>query len=154
MLLQHGLRHSDLHHNENYKSIMNLAHIGIAVKSLESSVPVFEKIFGIEAGGKEFVEEQKVNVRKFHLENCDIELLEGTDPESPISKFIDKKGEGIHHVSFGIDDITGALSKLKASGINLINETPRVGADNMLIAFLHPKSTNNVLMELTQEAGK
>ena len=129
---------------------MKLAHIGIAVKSLNDSVPVFEKIFGTTASEQEYVEEQKVNVRKFHLDNCDIELLEGTDPESPISKHIEKRGEGIHHVSFGIEDIAGALNKLKASGINLINETPRTGADDMLIAFLHPKSTNGVLMELTE----
>jgi methylmalonyl-CoA/ethylmalonyl-CoA epimerase len=129
---------------------MKLAHIGIAVKSLNDSVPVFEKIFGTNASEQEHVEEQKVNVRKFHLDNCDIELLEGTDPESPISKHIEKRGEGIHHVSFGIEDIAGTLNKLKASGINLINETPRTGADDMLIAFLHPKSTNGVLMELTE----
>jgi len=133
---------------------MKLAHIGIAVKSLSDSAPVFEKIFGIAAGELEYVEEQKVNVRKFHLDNCDIELLEGTDPESPISKYIEKRGEGIHHVSFGIEDIAGALNKLKASGINFINETPRTGADDMLIAFLHPKSTNGVLMELTEPKKK
>ncbi|HQY19857.1 MAG TPA: methylmalonyl-CoA epimerase [Ignavibacteria bacterium] len=130
---------------------MKLAHIGIAVKSLEESVKVFEKIFNSTASDTEFVEEQKVNVRKFHLENCEIELLEGTDPESPISKFIEKKGEGIHHVSFGVKDISGSLDKLKEEGIGLINETPRTGADDMLIAFLHPKSTNNILIELTQK---
>ncbi len=130
---------------------MKLAHIGIAVKSLEDSVKVFEKIFNSTASDTEFVEEQKVNVRKFHLENCEIELLEGTDPESPISKFIEKKGEGIHHVSFGVKDISGSLDKLKEEGIGLINETPRTGADDMLIAFLHPKSTNNILIELTQK---
>ncbi len=130
---------------------MKLAHIGIAVKSLEESVKVFEKIFNSTASDTEFVEEQKVNVRKFHLENCEIELLEGTDPESPISKFIEKKGEGIHHVSFGVKDISGSLDKLKEEGIGLINKTPRTGADDMLIAFLHPKSTNNILIELTQK---
>ncbi|MBX7043252.1 MAG: methylmalonyl-CoA epimerase [Ignavibacteria bacterium] len=129
---------------------MKLAHLGIAVRSLEQSVPVFEKIFGTEAGELEHVAEQKVNVRKFHLENCDIELLEGTDPESPISKHIEKRGEGIHHVSFGIHDIQGMLDYLKAEGVGLINETPRTGADDMWIAFLHPKSTNSVLMELTE----
>ena len=130
---------------------MKLAHLGIAVKSLEESVKVFEKIFGINASAAEFVEEQKVNVRKSHLENCDIELLEGTDPESPISKYIEKKGEGIHHVSFEVNDIAGSLLKLKEDGIRLINETPRTGADEMLIAFLHPKSANNILIEFTQK---
>lgn len=130
---------------------MKLAHIGIAVKSLDDSVPVFEKIFNVKATETEFVEEQKVNVRKFRLENCDIELLEGTDPESPVSKFIEKRGEGIHHLSFGTENIAEALKQIGGSGIKLIDETPKTGADDMLIAFLHPKSTNNVLMELTQE---
>lgn len=130
---------------------MKLAHIGIAVKSLEASVPVFEKIFSTEASGKEFVEQQKVNVRKIHLDNCDIELLEGTDADSPISKFIEKRGEGIHHVSFEVSGIQELLDKIKSDGIKLINETPVTGADDMLVAFLHPKSTNGVLMELTEK---
>ena len=130
---------------------MKLAHIGIAVKSLKESVPVFEKIFNVKASEIEFVEDQKVNVRKFHLENCDIELLEGTIPGSPVSKFIEKRGEGIHHVSFGVDDIESSLKRIKAGGIELIDEAPKTGADEMLIAFLHPKSTNNILMELTQD---
>ena len=129
---------------------MNLAHIGIAVKSLDVSAAVFEKIFNTKASEKEFVEEQKVNVRKISLDNCDIELLEGTDPESPISKFIEKKGEGIHHVSFGVKDIQGSLDRVRTGGIQLINETPRTGADDMLVAFLHPKSTGGVLMEFTE----
>ena len=129
---------------------MNLSHIGIAVKSLETSVPVFEKIFNVKASEAEFVEMQKVNVRKIHLENCDIELLEGTDQESPISKFIEKRGEGIHHVSFNTENIQGALDKIKSEGIKLINENPVTGADDMLVAFLHPKSTNGVLIELTE----
>ena len=130
---------------------MKLAHIGIAVKSLSDSAPVFEKIFSVKAGEKEYVEEQKVNVRKIHLENCDIELLEGTDPESPISKYIERKGEGIHHVSFEVEGIQNKLDEVSKNGIKLINETPRTGADNMLVAFLHPKSTNSVLIEFTEE---
>lgn len=130
---------------------MKLAHIGIAVRSLVEAVPVFEKIFDVKATDAEYVEDQKVNVRKIHLENCDIELLEGTDADSPVTKFIEKKGEGIHHISFGVDDIQNALNKIKNDGIKLINETPRIGADEMLVAFLHPKATNNVLIELTQE---
>lgn len=129
---------------------MNLAHIGIAVKSLEVSAPVFEKIFNVKASEIEFVKEQKVNVRKLHLDNCDIELLEGTADDSPISKFIEKRGEGIHHVSFGVRGIQESLDKLKSEGIQLINETPRTGADEMLVAFLHPKSTNGVLVEFTE----
>lgn len=129
---------------------MKIAHLGIAVKSLKESAPRFEKIFGVKPSGIEFVEEQKVNVQKFHLENIDIELLEGTSEDSPIYKFIEKKGEGIHHCSFEVDDINKALFEAKNSGIQLINETPTTGADDMLIAFFHPKSTNNVLIELTQ----
>lgn len=130
---------------------MKLAHIGIAVKSLKESVPVFEKIFNVNASETEFVEMQKVNVRKLHLENCDIELLEGTDADSPITKFIEKKGEGIHHVSFEVDEIQNKLDKIKEGGIKLINEKPVIGADEMLVAFLHPKSTNSVLMEFTEK---
>jgi len=133
---------------------LKLNHLGIAVKSLKDAVPVFEKIFGVKATELEYVEEQKVNVRKLHLENIDIELLEGTSPESPISKFIEKKGEGIHHCSFDVPDIFQSLSDLKNGGIELINETPRTGADDMLIAFLHPKSTNNILIELSQHKDK
>ena len=130
---------------------MKLAHIGIAVKSLKDSVPVFEKIFNTAASEMEFVEGQKVNVRKLHLENCDLELLEGTDPESPITKFIEKKGEGIHHVSFEVNDIQDKLDKAKENGIRLINENAVEGADEMLVAFLHPKSTNNILIEFTEK---
>ncbi len=130
---------------------MELAHIGIAVKSLKDSVPVFEKIFNVKATEAEFVEDQKVNVRKLHLANCDIELLEATAPDSPVAKFIEKKGEGIHHLSFGVDNIKSSLDKIRNEGIKLINESPVTGADEMLVAFLHPKSTNNVLIELTQD---
>ncbi len=133
---------------------MKINHLGIAVKSLEQSVPVFEKIFGVKAGELEYVSGQKVNVRKISLENCDVELLEGTDPDSPITKFIEKKGEGIHHCSFEVTDIMKALSKLKEEDIKLIDDIPRTGADDMLIAFLHPKSTAGVLMELAQIKGK
>jgi len=129
---------------------MRINHLGIAVRSLENSVPIFEKIFGVKAGKAEYVSEQKVNVRKISIENCDIELLEGTSPDSPITKFVEKKGEGIHHCSFEVSDIVESLNKLKKEGVKLIDETPRIGADEMLIAFLHPKATAGVLMELTQ----
>jgi methylmalonyl-CoA epimerase len=129
---------------------MKLEHLGIAVKSLAESVPVFEKIFGVKAGPVEYVAEQKVNVQKLKLENCDLEFLEGTDPESPISKHVEKRGEGIQHCSIEVPDISGSLKKLKEDGVRLINEEPRTGADNMLIAFLHPKSTAGILIELAQ----
>ncbi|MBI5402921.1 MAG: methylmalonyl-CoA epimerase [Ignavibacteriae bacterium] len=133
---------------------MKLEHLGIAVKSLEQSVPIFEKIFGVKASPVQIVEEQKVKVQKIKLENCDIEILEGTDPESPISKHIEKRGEGIQHCSFEVHDIVKSLSELKEGGVRLINEEPRVGADDMLIAFLHPKSTAGILMELAQPGKK
>ena len=129
---------------------MKLEHLGIAVKSLEASVPVFEKIFGVKASTVQTVEDQKVRVQKIKLENCDIEILEPTDSESPIAKHIEKRGEGIQHCSFEVDDINKSLGELKEGGVRLINETPRVGADNMLIAFLHPKSTAGILIELAQ----
>jgi methylmalonyl-CoA/ethylmalonyl-CoA epimerase len=131
---------------------MRLEHLGIAVKSLENSVPLFEKIFGVKAGELEFVEEQKVKVRKIKLENFDIELLEATSPDSPIGKFVEKKGEGIHHCSFEVNDVAGKLEELKSNGIQLIDQQPRIGAEGMLIAFLHPKSTNGILMELAQHS--
>jgi methylmalonyl-CoA/ethylmalonyl-CoA epimerase len=133
---------------------MKLEHLGIAVKSLEQSVPIFEKIFGVKASPVQEVVEQKVKVQKIKLENCDIEILEGTDPESPISKHIEKRGEGIQHCSFEVHDIEKSLAELKDGGVKLINETPRIGADNMLIAFLHPKSTAGILMELAQPGKK
>jgi len=133
---------------------MKLEHLGIAVKSLEQSVPIFEKIFGVKASPVQIVEEQKVKVQKIKLENCDIEILEGTDPESPISKHVEKRGEGIQHCSFEVHDIVKSLSELKEGGVRLINEEPRVGADDMLIAFLHPKSTAGILMELAQPGKK
>jgi methylmalonyl-CoA/ethylmalonyl-CoA epimerase len=129
---------------------MKLEHLGIAVKSLNESVPVFEKIFGVKASPVQVVEEQKVKVQKIKLDNCDIEILEPTDPESPIAKHIEKRGEGIQHCSFEVDDINKSLGELKEGGVKLINETPRIGADNMLIAFLHPKSTAGILIELAQ----
>ncbi len=129
---------------------MKLDHIGIAVKSLEETVPVLEKIFKAKASDVEFVEGQKVYVQKIKLENMDIEILQGSAPESPISKFIEKRGEGIQHCSFEVDDIVTSLKELKEKGVRLIDEEPRTGADDMLISFLHPKSTAGILMELAQ----
>lgn len=129
---------------------MKLDHIGIAVKSLEESVPIFEKIFGVKASAVEYVPEQQVKVQKLKIANCDIELLEGTNPDSPISKHIEKRGEGIQHCSFEVSDINETLSLCKKQGIKLINEEAKIGADNKLIAFLHPKSTAGVLIEISQ----
>jgi len=133
---------------------MKLDHIGIAVKSLEQTVSVFESIFGVKASVEEYVEKQKVKVRKIVIENCSLEFLEGTDSESPISKHIEKRGEGIQHCSFEVDNITEKLVELKEKGYKLINEEPQKGADNMLIAFIHPKSTAGILIELSQPDRK
>jgi methylmalonyl-CoA epimerase len=129
---------------------MKLEHIGIAVKSLEETIPVLEKIFKTKATKKEFVEDQKVYVQKIKLENIDIEVLQGSSPDSPISKFIEKRGEGIQHCSFEVENLVSSLNELKEQGVRLIDEVPRIGADNMLIAFLHPKSTAGILMEFAQ----
>ena len=129
---------------------MKLDHIGIAVKSLKDTVPVLENIFKIKATDVEFVEEQKVYVQKIKLENVDIEILEASTEDSPIAKFIEKRGEGIQHCSFEVNDIVSSLNELKEKGVRLIDEVPRVGAGGMLISFLHPKSTASILMELAQ----
>lgn len=129
----------------------NLSHIGIAVKNLIHSSETFQKILDVKDIHIESVPNQKVNIAMFEVGGTHIELLEGTTEESPISKFIEKKGEGIHHLSFEVEDIEKELSRLKAEGFQLIDEKPRVGAGGNLIAFVHPKSTNGVLIELIQK---
>ena len=128
-----------------------IEHIGIAVKSLEVSNVVFEKLFGAPAYKSEEVESEGVNTSFFMNGPNKIELLEATNPESPIAKFIEKKGEGIHHIAFDVEDIVLEIARLKAEGFIVLNEIPKKGADNKLVVFLHPKSTNGVLIELCQE---
>ena len=128
-----------------------IEHIGIAVKSLEVSNVVFEKLFGVPAYKSEEVASEGVNTSFFRNGPNKIELLEATNPESPITKFIEKKGEGIHHIAFDVEDIVSEIARLKAEGFIVLNEVPKKGADNKLVAFLHPKSTNGVLIELCQE---
>ena len=128
-----------------------IEHIGIAVKSLEVSNIVFEKLFGAPAYKFEEVESEGVNTSFFMNGPNKIELLEAANPESPIAKFIEKKGEGIHHIAFDVEDIVSEISRLKAEGFIVLNDIPKKGADNKLVAFLHPKSTNGVLIELCQE---
>ena len=128
-----------------------IEHIGIAVKSLEVSNLVFEKLFGAPAYKSEEVTSEGVNTSFFMNGPNKIELLEATNPESPIAKFIEKKGEGIHHIAFDVEDIVSEIARLKAEGFIVLNEVPKKGADNKLVAFLHPKSTNGVLIELCQE---
>ena len=128
-----------------------IEHIGIAVKSLEVSNLLFEKLFGAAPYKQEEVASEGVKTSFFMNGPNKIELLEATNPESPIAKFIEKKGEGIHHIAFDVEDIVSEIARLKAEGFILLNEIPKKGADNKLIAFLHPKGTNGVLIELCQE---
>ena len=128
-----------------------IEHIGIAVKDLETSNKVFESLFGKEPYKTEFVESEHVITSFFKSGPNKIELLQATEDNSPIAKFIEKRGEGIHHIAFAVDDIEKEIKRLKKSGFVLINETPKKGADNKLIVFLHPKSTNGVLIELCQD---
>lgn len=128
-----------------------IEHIGIAVTSLETSTIIYEKLFGSAAYKQEDVVSEGVKTAFFKNGPNKIELLEATNSESPIAKFIAKKGEGIHHIAFEVDDIVAEMARLEKEGFVLLNEIPKKGADNKLVAFLHPKSTNGVLIELCQE---
>lgn len=128
-----------------------IEHIGIAVKNLEVSNLIFEKLLGAPAYKFEDVESEGVSTSFFAAGPNKIELLAATNSDSPIAKFIEKKGEGIHHIAFDVEDIVSEIARLKKEGFMVLNETPKKGADNKLVAFLHPKSTNGVLIELCQE---
>ncbi|MCJ7934739.1 MAG: methylmalonyl-CoA epimerase [Chryseobacterium sp.] len=130
---------------------MKLEHIGIAVKSLGVSDELFAKLLGKESYKKETVEREGVVTSFYETGESKIELLEASNPESPISKFIEKKAEGIHHLAFGVENILEEVKRLKNEGFQFISEEPKEGADNKLVVFLHPKSTNGVLVELCQE---
>ncbi|WP_448529583.1 methylmalonyl-CoA epimerase [Raineya sp.] len=131
--------------------MLKVEHIGIAVKDLQSANNLFAKLFGKEHYKIESVESEGVSTSFFMMGETKIELLEATQPDSPIAKFIEKRGEGIHHIAFEVADIEAEMKRLQAEGFTLLNETPKKGADNKLICFLHPKSTNGVLVELCQE---
>jgi len=128
-----------------------IEHIGIAVKSLAASNALFEKLLGVPAYKEEEVASEGVKTSFFMNGPNKIELLEATNSDSPIAKFIDNKGEGIHHIAFDVTDIVAEIARLKAEGFVVLNETPKKGADNKWVAFLHPKGTNGVLIELCQE---
>lgn len=128
-----------------------IEHIGIAVKSLETSNALFTRLFGAVPYKVESVASEHVDTSFFKVGENKIELLEATDENSAIAKFIEKKGEGIHHIAFDVTDIEAEMKRLVAEGFTLINEKPKVGADNKLVCFLHPKTTNGVLIELCQE---
>ncbi len=130
--------------------MQHVEHIGIAVKSLAVSNLLFEKLLGVAPYKEEGVASEGVLTSFFQTGQTKIELLEASNPDSPIAKFIEKKGEGIHHIAFEVQDITAEMQRLKAEGFILLNETPKRGADNKWVCFLHPKSTNSVLVELCQ----
>jgi methylmalonyl-CoA/ethylmalonyl-CoA epimerase len=131
--------------------MQKIEHIGIAVKDLQVSNIIFEKLLGTSVYKTEEVASEGVKTSFFQCGPNKIELLEATNPESPIAKFIEKRGEGIHHIAFEVTDILGEIARLKGEGFLVLNEIPKKGADNKLVAFLHPKSTNGVLIELCQE---
>ncbi len=130
--------------------LKKINHIGIAVKSLETSIPFYRDQLGMTFEGTEEVADQKVKVAFLQIGESRIELLEPTAEDSPIAKFLEKKGEGIHHMAYEVDDVIATLMELKKKGVRLIDETPRRGAHNSLIAFLHPKATGGVLTEICQ----
>lgn len=130
---------------------MKPEHIGIAVKHLSSAIPLFEKLLNTPCYKTEAVESEYVNTGFFKTGDTKIELLEGYSPESPIFKFIEKKGEGLHHIAFEVQDIEAEIKRLIKEGFSVVNEKPKPGADNKMVAFLHPKSTNGILVELVME---
>jgi len=141
------MNNQNIHKSENIKKI---AHIGIAVKSLEDSLPFYRDVLKVNVEAIEEVESEKVKVAFLQVGETHLELLEPLEDDSPIQKFIEKRGEGIHHVALEVDDINERLTDMRENGIRLINEEPKDGAGNAQIAFLHPKSTNGVLYELCE----
>ncbi|MCJ8496853.1 methylmalonyl-CoA epimerase [Chryseobacterium salipaludis] len=130
---------------------MKIEHLGIAVKNLGLSEDVFSRLLGKAPYKQETVEREGVTTSFYEAGDSKIELLEASREDSPIARFIEKRGEGIHHIAFGVEDISAEIERLKASGFIFISEEPKEGADNKLVVFLHPKSTNGVLVELCQE---
>ena len=136
---------------------MNLSHIehlGIAVKSIDAAIPYYETVLGLKCYAVEEVAEQKVKTAFFKVGQTKIELLESTDPEGPVGKFIEKRGEGVHHIAFAVNGLQESLDFAAEKGITLIDKTPRKGAEGLNIAFLHPKSTFGVLTELCEDPNK
>jgi methylmalonyl-CoA/ethylmalonyl-CoA epimerase len=128
-----------------------LAHIGIATNDLQQSSKVFLKLFGVRGGHTEEITDQHVKAVSFRIGDASLELLEPTSRDSPIARFIEKRGEGVHHLSFEVDDIDMEIERLKQEGFQMIDQTPRVGTDGYRIAFIHPKSTAGVLVEISQK---
>ena len=133
--------------------ITHIEHLGIAVKNLADAIPFYEEVLGLKCYAIEEVAEQKVKTAFFQVGQTKIELLESTDPEGPVGKFIEKRGEGIHHLAFAAEGLQASLDFLAEKGVTLIDKTPRKGAEGLNIAFLHPKSTFGVLTELCEKPG-
>ena len=131
--------------------MLKTEHIGIAVKELSISIPLFEKLLNSQCYKTEMVNSEKVNTAFFKAGETKIELVESTDPDGVIAKFIERKGEGLHHIAFEVTDIKAEMKRLQSEGFILLNEEPKAGADNKLVCFLHPKGTTGVLVELCQE---
>ena len=131
--------------------MVKVEHIGIAVKELGTAIPLFEKLMNSTCYKTELVETEKVNTAFFQKGETKIELLESTDPHGVIARFIEKKGEGLHHIAFAVPDIKAEMKRLQDEGFILLNEEPKAGADNKLVCFLHPKGTSGVLVELCQD---
>lgn len=131
--------------------MLKVEHIGLAVRSFQESIPLFEQLLATPCYKTETVVSEKVNTAFFKAGETKIELLESTDPDGVIAKFIEKKGEGMHHIAFEVADIEAEMKRLSDLGFQLLNPTPKPGADNKLVCFLHPKGTNGVLIELCQE---
>jgi methylmalonyl-CoA/ethylmalonyl-CoA epimerase len=128
-----------------------IEHLGIAVRDLKASNELFAKLLGKAHYKEETVDGEGVKTSFFQVGDTKVELLEATRPDSPIAKFLEKKGEGIHHIAFDVEDIYSEMERLKGEGFEILNEVPKQGADNKLVVFLHPRSTNGVLVELCQE---
>jgi len=128
-----------------------IEHIGIAVKNLSDSIPLFEKLLNSQCYKKEMVDSEKVMTAFFQVGDSKVELLESTDDNGVIAKYIEKKGEGIHHLAFEVEDIEAEMQRLQSEGFQLLNPQPKPGADNKIVCFLHPKNTNGVLIELCME---
>ena len=129
----------------------HIEHIGIAVKDLQASIKFYEDVLGLKCYAIEEVKDQKVKTAFFKIGETKIELLESTELDGPIGKFIEKKGEGIHHIAFAVDDVSKALKEMESKDVQLIDKQPRKGAEGMSIAFLHPKSTGGILIELCEK---
>lgn len=134
--------------------IRKIQHIGVAVRSLSEAIPFYRDVLGLDFLGIEEVAEQKVRTAIFRVGESTIEVLESTSPDGPVGRFLEKNGEGIHHLCLRVDDAAGALARAKGKGIRLIDETPRAGVHGMRIGFLHPKSTFGVLTEFAQDPGE